>query len=50
MNSNVSADDRRAAEHAARYNTPFCNEVAVLLHDQQGDKRHIDLINRDKGL
>lgn len=50
MNFNVSADDRPVAENAGLYNTPFCNEVVVLLHKQERDKRDIDLTDHVKGL
>ncbi|CAH0663696.1 unnamed protein product [Spodoptera exigua] len=46
----ISADRRPIAAHPGRYNAPTTNEVAVLLVDQECDKRDIVLRTHDDRL
>ncbi|KAI8430405.1 LOW QUALITY PROTEIN: hypothetical protein MSG28_000688 [Choristoneura fumiferana] len=46
----ISADRRPAAGHAGRYNAPATNEVAVVLMDQEYDRRDVMLRTRDDRL
>lgn len=46
----ISADRRPTAEHSGRHNAPTANEVAVVLVDQECDKRDIVLRTRDDRL
>ncbi|XP_029643352.1 uncharacterized protein LOC115217809 [Octopus sinensis] len=46
----IDADKRPSGEHARRYNAPSCNEVAIVPHGEQHNKRDIVLQSRDSGL
>ncbi|KAL0882000.1 hypothetical protein ABMA27_001749 [Loxostege sticticalis] len=46
----INADRRPAAGHLGRYNAPSTNEVAVLLVDQECDKRDVVLRSRENRL
>ncbi|XP_045498452.1 uncharacterized protein LOC123696361 [Colias croceus] len=46
----ISADRRPIAAHPGRYNAPTTNEVAVVLFDQECDKRDIVLRTHDDRL
>ncbi|KAJ2941595.1 hypothetical protein O0L34_g14649 [Tuta absoluta] len=46
----IHADKRPTTAHPGRYNAPTANEVAVLLVDQENDKRDIVLRARDDRL
>ncbi|KAL0860565.1 hypothetical protein ABMA27_009936 [Loxostege sticticalis] len=46
----INADRRPAASHLGRYNAPSTNEVAVLLVDQECDKRDVVLRSRENRL
>lgn len=46
----ISADRRPASGHAGRYNAPATDEVAVVLVDQECDRRDVVLRTRDDRL
>ena len=43
----INADKKPSHEHARRYNLPECNEVAIIISNEEFGKRDIILHSRD---